>query len=85
MAMTCFTNWYYIPAGGYAKAKGLLTYLQYRDDRDTHIPNAGGRDRWTDCGLGRSWREILSNATELENRKTNTLLRSLVIGRRRNR
>ncbi|MGD9147807.1 MAG: hypothetical protein PVI80_19735 [Anaerolineae bacterium] len=79
MAMTCFTNWYYIPAGGYAKAKGLLTYLQYRDDRDTHIPGAGGPDRWTDCGLGRGWREILSSATELENRKTNTLLRSLVI------
>jgi hypothetical protein len=79
MAMTCYTNWYYIPAGNYAKAKGLLTYLQYRDDRDTHIPRAGGPDRWTDCGMGRSWREILSNASELESRKTNTLLRSLVI------
>jgi len=79
MAMTCFTNWYYIPAGNYAKARGLLTYLQYRDDRDNHIPRAGGPERWVDCGLGRSWREILNNTTELENRKTNTLLRSLVI------
>lgn len=79
MAMTCFTNWYYIPAGGYPKAKGLLKYLQHRDDRDTHIPRAGGPERWVDCGLGRSWREILNNAAELENRKTNTLLRSLVI------
>lgn len=79
MAMSCFTNWYYIPAGGYAKAKGLLTYLQYRDDRDTHIPHAGGPERWVDCGLGGSWREVLNNAAELENHKTNTLLRSLVI------
>ncbi len=79
MAMTCFTNWYYIPAGNYAKAKGLLTYLQYRDDRDTHIPRAGGPDRWVDCGLGSTWREILGSAAELENRKTNTLPRSLVI------
>ncbi len=79
MAMTCFTNWYYIPSGGYAKAKGLLTYLQYRDDRDTHIPRAGGPDRWVDCGLGGSWREVLNNTTELENQQSNTLLRSLVI------
>jgi hypothetical protein len=79
MAMTCFTNWYYIPAGNYAKAKGLLTYLQYRDDRDNHIPRAGGPERWVDCGLGGSWRQILDNAAELENSKTNTLLRSLVI------
>jgi hypothetical protein len=79
MAMTCFTNWYYIPAGNYAKARGLLTYLQYRDDRANHIPRAGGPERWVDCGLGGSWREILNNAAELENRQTNTLLRSLVI------
>jgi hypothetical protein len=79
MAMSCFTNWYYIPAGKYAKAKGLLAYLQYRDDRDTHVPRAGGPERWVDCGLGGSWREILSNTTELENQRTNTLLRSLVI------
>ncbi len=79
MTMRCFTNWYYIPAGNYGKARGLLTYLQYRDDRDAHIPRAGGPERWVDCGLGDNWREILDNAAELENRRTNTLLRSLVI------
>ncbi|MBN1658276.1 MAG: hypothetical protein JXA93_07745 [Anaerolineae bacterium] len=79
MAMQCFTNWYYIPIRQPAKAKGLLTYLQYRDDRDTHIPRAGGPDRWVDCGLGGNWREILNNLTELECQKTNMLLRSLVI------
>jgi hypothetical protein len=79
MAMTCFSNWYYIPAGGYSKARGLVKYVQYRDDRDTHVPRAGGPDRWVDCGLGGSWREILNSVTELENQKTNTLLRSLVI------
>jgi hypothetical protein len=43
----------------FADVKGLLKYLQYRDDRDGHIPGAGGPDRWVDGGLGRSYPEIL--------------------------
>ena len=45
--------------------KGLLRYLQYRDDRDRHIPGAGGPDRWVDGGLGTHYRAILSRLDEL--------------------
>jgi hypothetical protein len=79
MAMTCYTDWKFIPAGdgGYAKGRNLLRYLQYRDDKINHIPRAGGPDRWVDCGLGANWREILDNATELQTDKV--LLRALII------
>jgi hypothetical protein len=29
MAMTCYTDWKFIRAGNYDKAKGLLRYLTY--------------------------------------------------------
>ncbi len=79
MAMSCYTDWKYIAAGdgGYAKGRNLLRYLQYRDDKINHIPRAGGPDRWVDCGLGGSWREILDNAGELQTDKV--LLRALII------
>jgi hypothetical protein len=79
MAMSCYTDWKFIAAGAgsYAKARGLLRYLQYRDDRINHIPRAGGPDRWVDCGLGGNWREILDNAGELQSSKV--LLRALVV------
>jgi hypothetical protein len=79
VAMTCFTDWKYIASGpgAHAKARGLLRYVQYRDDKINHIPRAGGPDRWVDCGLGGDWREILNNASELQTDKV--LLRVLVI------
>jgi len=77
MAMTCYTDWKFVGAGRYGKARGLLKYLQYREDRVNHAPRAGGAERWVDCGLGRGWREILDNASELQTGKV--LLRSLVI------
>jgi len=45
--------------------KGLLRYIQYRDDRDDHIPRAGGPDRWMDGGLGDSYPKILARLDEL--------------------
>jgi hypothetical protein len=45
--------------------KGLLRYIQYRDDRDDHIPGAGGPDRWVDGGLGDSYPKILARLDEL--------------------
>jgi hypothetical protein len=45
--------------------KGLLRYLQYRDDRDDHIPGAGGPERWLDGGLGNSYPKILDRLDEL--------------------
>ncbi|MGQ9600236.1 MAG: hypothetical protein ACUVWZ_12565 [Anaerolineae bacterium] len=69
MAMTCYTDWKFVGAGKYGKARGLLRYLQYREDRINHAPRAGGAERWIDCGLGRGWREILDNASELQTNK----------------
>ena len=77
MTMTCYTDWKYIPAGHFGKAKDLLRYLQYREDAFNHIPRAGGPDRWVDCGLGSSWRDVLDHAAELQSRKV--LLRSLIL------
>lgn len=77
MSMTCYTDWKYIPAGQYGKARSLLRYLQYREDAINHIPRAGGPERWIDCGLGGSWREVLDHSATLQSRKV--LLRSLII------
>ena len=77
MAMTCFTDWKFIRAGNYDKAKGLLKYLTYREDRDKQVRRPGGPDRWVDCGLGRNWREIMDNVSELQSQKV--LMRSLII------
>ena len=38
MGMSCYTDWKFIRAGNYDKAKGLLKYLTYREDRDNHVP-----------------------------------------------
>jgi hypothetical protein len=77
MAMTCYTDWKFIRAGNYDKAKGLLKYLTYREDRDNEVRRPGGPDRWVDCGLGSNWREIIDNLSELQSQKV--LLRSLII------
>ena len=45
--------------------RGLLKYLQYRDNRDDHIPGGGGPDRWVDGGLGDSYPKILARLNEL--------------------
>jgi hypothetical protein len=60
---------------GYARTKkggsrfpdvrGLAKYLQYRDNRNDHIPVAGGPDRWVDGGLGTCYQHILARLDEL--------------------
>jgi hypothetical protein len=45
--------------------RGLLKYLQYRDNRDDHIPSGGGPDRWVDGGLGDSYPRIVARLDEL--------------------
>ena len=45
--------------------KGLLRYIQYRDNRDDHIPHGGGPDRWVDGGLGDSYPKILARLNTL--------------------
>ena len=49
----------------FPNVKGLLRYIQYRDDRDGHIAGAGGPNRWVDCGLGDSYPRILARLDEL--------------------
>ena len=45
--------------------RGLLKYVQYRDDRDDHIPGGGGLDRWVDGGLSDNYPKILARLDEL--------------------
>ncbi len=50
---------------GYRHLKARLKYLQYRDDRNGHIPQDEGRERWVDRGLGQHYRDILKNCDQL--------------------
>jgi hypothetical protein len=49
----------------FSDVRGLLKYVQYRDDRNDHIPGGGGPDRWVDGGLGDSYPRILARLDEL--------------------
>jgi hypothetical protein len=51
--------------GSFPDVKGLLKYIQFRDDRVDHIPGAGGPNRWVDGGLGSTYQEILSRLDQL--------------------
>jgi hypothetical protein len=57
-------NFAYAPTkqGGphFPDVRGLLKYIQFRDNRDDHIPGGGGPDRWVDGGLGDSYPKILA-------------------------
>jgi hypothetical protein len=59
--------------------KGLLRYLQFRDNRDQHIPGAGGPERWVDGGLGTHYRAILSRLDELSPANQYAYCHALVI------
>jgi len=61
---------------------GLLKYVQYRDDRDKHIPQMNGFERWYDRGLGGNYRSISNRAIRLADDKTNkdnVLIRMMVV------
>jgi hypothetical protein len=49
----------------FPNVRNLLKYIQFRDNRDDHIPKAGGPDRWVDGGLGDSYPRILARLDEL--------------------
>jgi hypothetical protein len=49
--------------------KGLLKYLQYRSDRDGHIPQEAGKERWVDCGLGNNFQTISMKTRTLESHR----------------
>jgi len=53
---------YQSPKGqGAAKLKGILRYIQYRNDRDGHIPQERGLERWVDHGLGGNFQTTAAN------------------------
>jgi hypothetical protein len=52
-------------SGPFPNVRGLAKYLQYRDNRNDHIPMAGGPDRWVDGGLGTCYQHILARLDEL--------------------
>ncbi len=52
-------------SNGYKELKAKLKYFQYRDNRDGHIPQEEGLERWQDRGLGQNYRDILNNCRSL--------------------
>ncbi len=52
-------------SNGYKELKARLKYFQYRDDRNGHIPQEEGLERWVDRGLGQHYRDILGNCSHL--------------------
>ena len=65
--------------GAFPNVRGLLKYLQHRNDRDDHIPGAGGPDRWVDGGLGVHYRQILARLDELSPANRHAYCHAVVI------
>jgi hypothetical protein len=65
--------------GTFRDVRGLLKYLQYRDNRDDHIPGAGGPNRWVDGGLGDCYQHILARLDELSPANRSAYCHALVI------
>lgn len=53
---------------GYRHLRARLKYVQYRDDRDTHVKQGALADRWQDRGLGHHYRAILQRCEALRSR-----------------
>lgn len=51
-------NVQYVPPRQAKKLRGILRYVQYRDNRDGHIPQESGLERWIDKGLGNNHQSI---------------------------
>jgi len=62
---TIIPNWKYQKPSksGYKGLKKLLKYVSHRESPD-HRP-VEIDERWTDCGLGKGWREVYENAGKL--------------------
>jgi hypothetical protein len=81
--MKSICNFRYARAKGgttqFPDVRGLLKYVQYRDDRDDHIPGGGGPDRWVGGGLGSSYPTILARLDELSAGNPHAYCFSIVI------
>src|SRR5450432_1107476 len=67
-----FANCRYIsPAkgkrGGIDHLRGKLKYFQFRNDKHDYIRQAG-KDRWTDRGLGNTYKQILNNCIDTQSK-----------------
>jgi len=60
--------------GGGRSLKGLLRYFQYRDDRDGHIKQEQGLERWVDKGLGRNFQNVAANCDALKSEHVQAFL-----------
>ncbi len=61
---------------------GLLKYVQYRSDKEHHIPQDEGFERWYDRGLGSNYRTIANYLMHIADDKTNAdhvLVRMMVV------
>ncbi len=60
MSRMIIPNWaYQKPSkGGHRGLKKLLKYVSYREDPQ--------HERWTDCGLGGTWRSVYDNCVDLK-------------------
>jgi hypothetical protein len=79
--MKCICNFRYAQSkkGGahFPDVKGLLRYVQFRDDRDDHVP--GHANRWLDGGLGASYPQILARLDHLSPGNRDAYCFSIVI------
>jgi len=53
---------------GHQGLRGTLKYLQYRDDRNKHVPQDAQTERWIDRGLGQRYRVIFENCDQLQSK-----------------
>lgn len=53
---------------GHRGLRATLKYLQYRDDRNNHLAQAQGYERWQDRGMGINFREIYQNCDRLQSK-----------------
>jgi hypothetical protein len=53
---------------GYRHLRSKLKYVEFRDDRNTHIAQGELKDRWHDHGLGNNYRTILKNCIDLSSK-----------------
>src|SRR5688572_7233423 len=66
MKPSIIPNWGYTKpsTGGHRGLKKLLKYTAYRETPD-HQP-LDPHDRWTDCGLGNTWKKVYQKLAELK-------------------
>src|SRR5260221_9247231 len=56
-------------SNGRQELTAKLKYFTFRDDRDGHIPQEYGLERWHDRGLGQHYHDVLANCERLASNK----------------